>query len=110
MGSRLPCKHETWARRQHAATRENHEPLVMGPTPHCPWCARESGEKLADGLMSKLTAENAQLRDLLEKAERVIRAAWEENEQYVDGSPSAAAFSRAASSVLSALAAARGKR
>ena len=52
MASRFPCVHEAHFSRKYRP-RPKEEPIVMGATPHCPFCAVESGQRLVDQMLSR---------------------------------------------------------
>ena len=60
MASRFPCKHEKWADQRAAAARaRTNRPLVMGSTPDCPWCVRESSREIVNRLIRREALEEA---------------------------------------------------
>lgn len=59
MSSRMPCKHEKWASQRNRANVRDSGPLVMGPTPPCPWCSRDAGQRLLLALAKDMARDKA---------------------------------------------------
>ena len=71
MSHRFPCQHETWAR---GFTWQRSEGVtLMGSNPPCPWCARDTGRELADGMMTRLVNEKNAALDALRQAREALK-------------------------------------